>query len=55
VNRDGADDVVDLQLVEQRNGEDHDHATDGTDEDGCHRRPGVSGSAVIETRPPERR
>jgi hypothetical protein len=51
VNRDGADDVVDLQLVEQRHGEDHDHTTDGTDQDGLPHGGGISGSAVIETRP----
>jgi hypothetical protein len=50
VHRDGADNVVDLQLVEHRNRQDHDHATDGTDDK---RRPsdGASGSAVIDTRP----
>ena len=32
VDRDGADHVVDLQLVEHRHREDHDHATDGTDD-----------------------
>jgi thioredoxin 1 len=31
VDRDGADHVVDLELVEQRNREDHDHAANGAD------------------------
>src|SRR5690606_6304771 len=33
--RDGADNVVDLELVEQRHGEDDDDATNSTDERGC--------------------
>jgi hypothetical protein len=50
VHRDGADHVVDLQLVQHRNRQDHDHATDGTDPERAEER-GRSGSAVIDTRP----
>jgi hypothetical protein len=34
VNRDGADNIVDLHLVEQRNRDHDDHATNGTDQCG---------------------
>ena len=50
VNRDRADNVVDFQLVEQRNREDNDHAADSADEDRLAQL-GASGSAVIATRP----
>jgi hypothetical protein len=38
VNRDGADNVVDLELVEHRNREHDDHTTDGTDQMAAQRR-----------------